>query len=118
MNFYNELDKFSDKTALITENSRAIDYKNLLAVADQIAGHVENRCLIFIVCQNSFESIAGYVGFQRAGVAIALVHSNIDDDLFLALWKPIDRNMFICPRRVRSMGLLSNQYSALRTTCY
>ena len=85
MNFYNELDKFSDKTALITENSRAIDYKSLLAVADQIAGHVENRCLIFIVCQNSFESIAGYVGFQRAGVAIALVHSNIDDDLFFTI---------------------------------
>ncbi len=85
MNFYNELDKFSDKTALITENSRTIDYKNLLVVADQIAGYVENRCLVFVVCQNSFESIAGYVGFQRAGVAIALVHSNIDDDLFLAL---------------------------------
>ena len=85
MNFYNELDKFSDKTALITENCGAISYKNLLAVADQIAGHIENRCLVFIVCKNCFESIAGYVGFQRAGVAITLVDASIDDDLFLAL---------------------------------
>ena len=85
MNFFNELDKFSDKTALITENSGAISYKNLLAVADQIAGHIENRCLVFIVCKNCFESIAGYVGFQRAGVAITLVDASIDDDLFLAL---------------------------------
>jgi hypothetical protein len=35
VNFYNELDRFSDRTALITEDIGAISYKNLLAVADK-----------------------------------------------------------------------------------
>jgi long-chain acyl-CoA synthetase len=85
VNFFNELDKYSDEIALITENSGAISYKNLLAIADRIALHIENRCLVFIVCKNSFESIAGYVGFQRFGQVIALIDANIDDDFFLAL---------------------------------
>ena len=105
MNFYNELDKFSDKTALITENSRVIDYKELLAVADRIAAHTENRCLVFIVCQNSFESIAGYVGFQRAGVAIALVNSSIDDDLFLALLETYRPKYVYMPKESQIDGI-------------
>ena len=105
MNFYNELDRFSDRTALITEDIGAISYKNLLAVADKIAGHIENRCLAFIVCKNSFESIAGYVGFQRAGVAIGLVDARIDDDLFLALLESYRPKYVYMPKESQIDGI-------------
>ena len=42
MNFCDDLEKFSSNTALITEQSNIISYKNLLLEADNIGNHVKN----------------------------------------------------------------------------
>ena len=79
MNFFNRLDKYDSNTAIITKKSEYVSYKDLLSFADTIGKRIEDRCLVFVVCNNSFESIAGYIGLMRAGAVLFLIHNTIHD---------------------------------------
>lgn len=91
MNIFNDLNKYSANTAVVTEQVKEISYKDLLADADDIGRQIKKRSLIFVVCKNCYESIAGYLGLLRAGMVLALVNHRIDDLLFtnlLKIYKP------------------------------
>lgn len=83
--FVNFLDQYGNKTALITDAGVEISYRTLLSVADKIAGIIEKRCLVFCVCSNNFESVAGYIGFLRAQIVPILINPDIDTDLYTEL---------------------------------
>ncbi len=76
MNFFNSLNKYASNTAIITEKSEHVSYMDLLSFADAIGKQIEDRCLVLVVCNNSFESIAGYIGLMRAGAVLFLIHNN------------------------------------------
>ena len=82
MNFYDNLEKYSPNVAIITEQSEQISYKDLLKAADSIGKQIKKRCLVFAVCKNSFESIAGYIGFLRAGAVMILINDTTHNMLF------------------------------------
>ena len=91
MNFLDDLEKHSSNIALISEDSSKISYKELLTTADRIGNQVKYRCLLFLVCKNCFEAIAGYIGFSRARVVLALISEKIDQEYFsylLKIYKP------------------------------
>lgn len=50
--------------ALISKGEQ-LNYAEMLALADEIASHVEPRSLVFLVTSNTIPAIAGYVGFER-----------------------------------------------------
>jgi long-chain acyl-CoA synthetase len=79
MIYFDNLEKYSDNTAIITDSSEHISYKVLLDVADNIGRHIRKRSLVFLVCKNRFESVAGYVGFMRTGAVTALIPGTIDN---------------------------------------
>ena len=58
-----------------------ITYQELLSVADELGGQVKQRCLVLIACTNRLSSLAGYVGFMRAGIVPLLISNKIDDQL-------------------------------------
>ena len=82
MNYFNQLDNYNSNTAIITENNRYFRYSELLAFADNIGAQINNRCLVFVICRNSFESIAGYIGLMRAGVVLFLIQDSINKEYF------------------------------------
>lgn len=91
MDFYNDIDVFGASTAIISENSEHFTYAELLTAADALKDHVPKRCLVFSVCENSLESVAGYIGFLRAHIVQVLIHDSINRDLFdnlLMTYKP------------------------------
>jgi len=77
MNLFKDLEKYGERVALITDTSEKITYNELLKSSDMIA-HSIKKDLIFVVCRNSFDCLAGYVGFMRAGAVIALIDESID----------------------------------------
>jgi len=85
MSFYNDLEKYSGNTAVITEQSGQKSYKDLLEAAGYIGQQVIKRCLVFVVCKNCFESLAGYIGLMRAGAVQVLINDTIDRTLFFNL---------------------------------
>lgn len=85
MFFYQQLEKFSDRTALITDSNEKISYLELLEIADKIAKPVQKRSLVFQLCRNSVESVAGYAAFLRAEIVPALLPDGIDAKLLQSL---------------------------------
>ena len=81
MNFYDDIDKYSDNVAIISENGKEFTYQQLLQKADEIGRFFQKQDLVFAVCQNNFEAVAGYIGALRAKAVICLIHNTIDYDL-------------------------------------
>ena len=80
--FFHDLEKYTNNTAILVSQTR-ITYQELLSVADELGSQVKQRCLVLIACTNSFSSLAGYVGFMRAGIVPLLISNKIDDQLLL-----------------------------------
>jgi len=91
MSFFDDLGKYSNNIALIAEDSAQISYMDLLDAADYIGKQIKKRCLVFLVCKNCFESVAGYIGFMRARAVPVLISDRIDNIFFanlLEAYKP------------------------------
>ena len=78
--FFHDLERYTNNTAILVSQTR-ITYQELLSVADELGSQVKQRCLVLIACTNSFSSLAGYVGFMRAGIVPLLISNKIDDQL-------------------------------------
>ena len=85
MIFFNSLEQFGDKTALILESGDEVSYQKLTADADEIASKIGCRTLVFCVCSNNVESVAGYIGFLRDRIVPILINPEIDKELFINL---------------------------------
>lgn len=59
MNYKNE---YENRVALITEYEEEIIYSRLRDESDRIAACIRKRSLCIIICSNTYECIAGYVG--------------------------------------------------------
>jgi len=91
MKFYDDLERYSSNTAIITEESKQTSYKELLDAADNIGKQIKKRCLVFLVCKNCFESVAGYLGFMRDRSVPVLINDTINNTFFanlLEAYKP------------------------------
>ena len=78
---FDNLNKFSRRTALISENLEKLSYSELISRADKIGSQVSKKSLVFILCENNIDSIAAYVGFIRSGNTVCLLDQNINDEL-------------------------------------
>jgi|TARA_Y100000310_G_scaffold154407_1_gene153942 acyl-CoA synthetase (AMP-forming)/AMP-acid ligase II len=78
---FDHLNKFSKRTALISENLEKLSYSELISRADKIGSQVTKKSLVFILCENNIDSIVAYVGFIRSGNTVCLLDQNINDEL-------------------------------------
>ena len=121
MNIFDDLEKYSRNIAIVTKSSKKISYKELLDAADSIGKHIKNRCLVFLVNKNNFESVAGYLGFMRAKAVLVLINDTIDNILFSNLldkYKP--EYIFLPSRKSQSNFNFTavysyNNYALLKT---
>ncbi len=73
MNFFDDIDCYGDETAIITENSQHVSYKQLVNTADSLRAALTERCLVFCFCENDLESVTGYIGFLRSKIVPLLL---------------------------------------------
>ena len=85
MNFVNDINKYKDFLAVITEDSKYIYYDELISVADLFKNEIKPRSLVFILCNNNLESIAGYLGLLRGKSVPALFSDSINQDFLSTL---------------------------------
>ncbi|MDR1965625.1 MAG: AMP-binding protein [Synergistaceae bacterium] len=84
-NFFDNLEQYGDRAALITESAEVVSYSELAGRADEIASGVPPRCVVFQMCRNDAESVAAYVGFLRRGAVPVLLDDSLDGVLLDAL---------------------------------
>ena len=52
---FDHLNKFSKRTALISENLEKLSYSELISRADKIGSQVTKKSLVFILCENNIK---------------------------------------------------------------
>jgi long-chain acyl-CoA synthetase len=91
LGFYDQVEQRGANTAIVTEACEHISYVALTAAADGLGKHVARRRVGFLLCENRFESVAGYLAFLRRRAVPVLINSGLDKALFadlLAAYRP------------------------------
>lgn len=81
MAFWEELEKYGERTALITEEGAAVSYAALLSQADELGSVIGERCLVFTMCRSCADSVAGYIGFLRRRIVPVMIAEHIASEL-------------------------------------
>ncbi len=76
--------KYQDNTAVETED-RFLSYGNLHQVTSEIASHIPERALVFVLAGNTVGSLAGYAAFLNHGIVPLMLDEKIDRDLLADL---------------------------------
>lgn len=85
MNLFDDLKQYSNLPAIVVSSSEEISYKTLIDVTSRISSRIKQRDLFFLICSNSLESIAGYLGALRANAVPVLLNKTIDKTFLSAL---------------------------------
>ncbi|MFA9376898.1 MAG: AMP-binding protein [Lachnotalea sp.] len=96
-NFYNDIDCFRERIAIVTDMGNSITYEKLISDGANLVEKLEVRSLLFLVCKNCSESICVYIAALRKGIVPVLINHGIDNKLFqnlLNLYKP---SYIYCP---------------------
>jgi len=117
MIFFNYLEQFEDKTALIFESGDEMSYLKLTSDADELASNIGKRTLVFSICSNNAESIVGHVGFLRNRIVPILINPKIDKELFIALMNTYHPEYIWAPTGFSDGEVLFSygHYSLIRT---
>lgn len=82
---------FADNTAVIQDDGQRFSYAELADLTDALADKVPPRSLVFILSENSIESLVGYVSFINHRIVPLMLDAHIDRTLldnFLTEYKP------------------------------
>ena len=76
MSYFNEIDKYKNNIALITEKEN-ITYGSIIEYSNKFFNKIKERSLVLIKCQNSLEIIIAYIAFSRLNCPIILIDNNL-----------------------------------------
>lgn len=83
--FYNNLQEYNDKIALVTADRMSISYKQLVEIMNMITEPMKTRKLIFLVCGNNVESVCFYLGCLNKGIVPVLINNAMTKTLYQML---------------------------------
>ena len=69
MSLFNILEKYKNKICVIDKANKYY-YKDLLALSAEITDVIPKRSLVLILCSNSFNYLAAYVGLLKKNVFV------------------------------------------------
>lgn len=92
------MEKYSDNTAIIGEDGERNTYNDLVKTADDLSSFIPAREFVFLVCKNSFCSVAAYVGFLRKRIVPLLINPEINKGLFSNLLENYRPDFICCPK--------------------
>ena len=82
--FFTDLECFSNSIVFTTQ-SEQITYNKLVEEINTLSLFLKGRDLVFLLCENSIESIVGYLACLRSGAVPLLIGATIDETLLLNL---------------------------------
>lgn len=80
-----ELEKFKNNSAIVDEFGTTVTYDELGKYVDEITRHINKRCLVFLLCENSIGSIVGYVASINKKIVPAMLNAYLEKELLKEL---------------------------------
>ena len=92
MPIFNEISNcFCNNTAVITDTGEEFSYSELANLGLDLYSKINHRCLVFCLCQNSIESLSGYLSFLSNSVVPLMLDASLEKSLLhdlISLYKP------------------------------
>lgn len=85
MSYFDELQKFQDKLALISEEGISLTYSELNSEVQEIKELLTARTLMFCFCSNTVGSVCGYLGALNAHTVPYLLDAHTNEVLVKSL---------------------------------
>ena len=99
---FNNINKFSNSTALIDEKLDKISYSDLIEKSDEIKKKIKFNSVALLVGDNSAEFVIGYLAFLRKKKIISILLDNSFSNEFISkiffLYKP---NYLFCSKKIK-----------------
>ena len=81
MNLFREIAINNDKSYIHSYDSD-YSYESLIQDAGGFSSFTKNRPLVFVVANNSYDCLTGYVGMLRANAVVALINDSIHESMW------------------------------------
>lgn len=88
-----------DSPALVDDKGLRISYGKLCDMALSVGACVPSRTVIFMLCKNSAEAVAGYLGFVEQEAVPVMLNDKIDDQLLNMLMELYRPSYLWCPEK-------------------
>ena len=98
--YYDELEKFGDRIALIDEYGNKMTYSEMQNICDDIGKYVK-RGLVFSFCENKIGSVSGYIAFLHNKVVPVLIDKYMDRSLVTNLIRTYSPNYLYFPEMMK-----------------
>ena len=122
MNLFKNLEKFSGNICVIDENLNNYTYKDLITLGDKMTLNIKKRSIVFLICENSYEFLAVYVGLIRKEILVFLISNEINIESLNKLMelyrpeflvKPYQKKINIS--QLKSISNFHKKYQILKT---
>lgn len=104
MDFFNCIEKYKEQVAITTDYNKNITYSQMIELGDVISLQIQARSLVFLVCENCYESIVAYIGFLRKKIVPVLINPKIDDDMLSFLMESYKPQFIFCNKDWHAKG--------------
>jgi acyl-coenzyme A synthetase/AMP-(fatty) acid ligase len=68
----------NNHTAVITDNNISLTYSELCFESKKLYSHINHRCLVICLCENSLGSLIGYISFLKNKIVPLMLDNEID----------------------------------------
>ena len=99
------LERYKQNTAVITDKGEKLSYTDLAAEAKAFAGAIQQKGLLFCLCENRIGSLVGYVACMEYHIPIVLLDGSKDISVLhnlISIYQP--EYVWISNDRVESIG--------------
>ena len=97
MAFWDTLEQYGTRTALISQEGNAVSYEEMVRRADKIGQTIGRRCLVFSMCRNCVDSVIGYIGILRCHAVSVMIAEHIAPELLADLLETYHPAYFYLP---------------------
>ena len=122
MDLFKNLEIYSKNIAIIDEDKKEYTYKDLLYLSDKLTKNIKKRQIIFLICNNSYEFVAIYIGLIRKKCIVFLINNSINKKKFLYLVEHYKPNFIFFPKgnktfdeRSKKIFSINNKYFLYQT---
>ncbi|MBE5884336.1 MAG: AMP-dependent synthetase [Lachnospiraceae bacterium] len=81
MTVFSNIEKYESNTAVIFEDQQ-VDYATFVAHTQKVADVIGERCLVFLVCSNTYAALTGYVSFLRNRIVPLMINHTMNPEMF------------------------------------
>ena len=104
MNLFREIAINNDKSFIHSHGSD-YSYESLIQDASRFSSFTKYRPLVFVVANNSYDCLTGYVGMLRANAVVALINDSINETIFKDLLKNFKPSIIYQPQNMFSFEI-------------